>query len=421
MSGLKVERIGSGGDGVAEGPDGPVYVPFGLPGEIYEQDAGGYFSLKGPDSDQRIAARCQHFGVCGGCTAQHMRSDVYEAWKRGLVAGAFNAQGLATPEFSFVSVAAGTRRRCTLTAARARDGIRLGFHAEKSHDLIGLRECPVLMDAIVSRFDGLAAVANTMFGMMSKKAREGNVRLQVSALGGALDVAIDAAGVTVDADGRTQLADLAERHGFQRIAIGDDVVVLRDVPPLVTSAGVITPPPGAFFQAVESAERTMAEAVVAGLGKSKRVADLFSGIGTFTLPIAARARVMAIDSDKAALVALKEAANRARGLKPISTLLRDLVREPLSPMELADYDAVVLDPPRAGAKAQAEALAKSKIATVVMVVVQPSDVGAGRSGAGGWRFQARAYGGGRPVPMDGAPRSRGRAQAVTPHFAGQRT
>ncbi|MEQ1650247.1 MAG: class I SAM-dependent RNA methyltransferase, partial [Hyphomicrobiaceae bacterium] len=290
MNSFRIDRIGSGGDGVAEGPDGPVYVPFGLPGEIYERDAGGYFSLKGPDSEQRVGARCQHFGVCGGCIAQHMRRDVYEAWKRGLVAGAFNAQGLAAPDFSFVSVAPGSRRRCTLTAARARDGIRLGFHAAKSHDLIGLRECPVLMDAIVSRFDGLAAVANTTFGMMSKKAREGTVRLQVSALGGALDVAIDATGVNVDVDGRTQLADLAERHGFQRIAIGDDVVVLRDIPPLVTSAGVITPPPGAFFQAVESAERTMADAIVTGLGKSKRVADLFAGIGTFTLPIARKAR-----------------------------------------------------------------------------------------------------------------------------------
>ena len=301
-----------------------------------------------------------------------MRADVYEQWKRGIVTGAFNAQGLAAPEFSFMSVAPGSRRRCTLTAERSRDGIRLGYYAAKSHALVGLRECPVLMGAIVSRFDGLASVANTIFGMMSRKAREGTVRLQVAALGGALDVAIDAAGVTIDVDGRAQLATLAAQYGFQRIAIGEDVVVLRDVPPLVTPAGVINPPPGAFFQAVESAELTMAEVILAGIGKSKRVADLFSGVGTFTLPMARKARVMAVDSDKAALGALKAAVNRAQGLKPITILLRDLFREPLSPMELADFDAVVLDPPRAGAKAQTEALAKSKIATVVMVSCNPA-------------------------------------------------
>ncbi len=374
MSDVVVTRIGSGGDGVADDASGPVYIPFGLPGERYERGDGGTFRRVSAASEFRVAPPCQHFGTCGGCTAQHMRADTYEAWKRSIVAGAFNAQGLDTPDFSFVSVAPGTRRRCTLTAARTRDGIVLGYHAARSHDLIGLKECPVLMDAISSRFEGLRAVAQVVFGMMSRKAREGTLRLQIAALGGALDVMADGSGVTLDAEGRSQLATLAERYGFQRIAIGDDVVVLRDVPPLVTRAGVITPPPGAFFQAVESAEQAMADAIVTGLGKAKRVADLFAGVGTFTLPIAQRARVMAIDSDKAALETLKDATRRAQGLKPITTLQRDLFREPLSPMELKDYDAVVLDPPRAGAKAQAEALAASKIATAVMVSCNPASL-----------------------------------------------
>ena len=141
---------------------------------------------------------------------------------------------------------------------------------------------------------------------------------------------------------------------------------------LVGIAGAIPLPPGAFFQATAESERMMVERVVAGVGKAKRVADLFAGIGTFALPLARRARVFAVDSDKQAIAALVAGARVATGLKPIETRVRDLLDEPLSPLELADVDAVVFDPPRAGAKAQCDRLAKSKIKTVVAVSCNPA-------------------------------------------------
>ena len=139
-----------------------------------------------------------------------------------------------------------------------------------------------------------------------------------------------------------------------------------------TGQGPVVPPPGAFFQAVPEAEQAMIARVTAALGKTKEVGDLFCGIGTLTLPIAQKARVRAFDADRRAIDALNEAQKRNQGLKPFTARARDLFRDPLSPMEMKDLDAVVLDPPRAGARAQCERIAKSKVPRVVMVSCNPA-------------------------------------------------
>ena len=169
-----------------------------------------------------------------------------------------------------------------------------------------------------------------------------------------------------------QVAQLAGRSGIVRLSIGSETVMTTAEPSLALGSASVLPPPGIFLHAVPEAEQVMTEIILAALPKVKSVADLFCGLGTFTFALARRARVTAADGDKRAVAALGVAAKAAPGLKPVTALLRDLFREPLSARELDAFDAVVFDPPRAGAQAQCERLARSKVKTVVAVSCNPA-------------------------------------------------
>jgi 23S rRNA (uracil1939-C5)-methyltransferase len=171
------------------------------------------------------------------------------------------------------------------------------------------------------------------------------------------------------------LARIATQHGLARVTVDGEVLVELVRPRLRMGEADLAVPPGAFVQAVRQSEEMMRDLAVAALdsapGHSGRMADLFCGVGTFTLALARRDRVLAVDSDAAAVAALTGAARHSQGLKPIEAKVRDLFREPLTARELEPFDAVVLDPPRAGAQAQARELARSGIATVVAVSCDP--------------------------------------------------
>ena len=167
------------------------------------------------------------------------------------------------------------------------------------------------------------------------------------------------------------MAALAVRHGFARLTINKETVALVR-PPVLTFGGVdVEPPPGLFVQAAQESEDEMVRLVLAATAKAKRVADLFCGLGTFTFPLARRARVLAVDQKGSAIQALQAAARRAQGLKPIEAKVRDLFRMPVSAKELEGFDAVVFDPARSGAEEQASELARCKARTVVAVSCNP--------------------------------------------------
>jgi 23S rRNA (uracil1939-C5)-methyltransferase len=355
--------LGAQGDGVADTTDGPQYVPFALPGEVVRVGGDGLPELLSAPSPARRRPPCRHFGVCGGCVAQHMDETLYADWKRSIVVDALRQRGLEAEVAPLVRIGAGTRRRAVLAARREARGIMLGYHRRRSHDLFALEECPVLEPAIVNSLQGLCSIAAAL--------GRAEVRLTVLSTPAGLDVATDAGGPTIDPRTAAALAQLASTHRVARISIGSETILHRSSPALDLGGIAVTPPPGTFAQAVAEAEAVMIERVAAAVGKSRRVADLFAGIGTFALPLARTARVLAVDGDERALAALADAARRASGLKPIETRRRDLFREPLSSKELEDIDAVVLDPPRAGARAQAEALAKSAVPVVVAVSCDP--------------------------------------------------
>ena len=367
---LDVVRLGAQADGIAETNDGFVYVPGALPGERVvadvEGERGTLIAVETSAAD-RVTAPCSHFGKCGGCQIQHIAEGAYLEWKRGLVVAALRARGIDADVRDAVAFSGGVRRRATFTVAKSPSGVRLGFREAMSHALVDLKECPVLDGAIVEALPRLRDLAARVMK------QNGELRVYVLRAGNGLDV--DFSG-DLSALSPAELAELSKRaqaFGLVRLSLQKDPVFQAAEPVIRCGIAEVVPPPGSFLQASREAEEYMADLVAAAAGKkARRVADLFCGVGAFTFSLAKRAKVTAFDSDADAVSALRNGANRTQGLRGIGTVIRDLFSEPLSRRELADFDCVVCDPPRAGARAQAEMLAKSKVPTVIAVSCNPA-------------------------------------------------
>lgn len=367
---LAISRLGAQGDGVADTPSGPVYVPFALPGEtVLAEVAGDRGRLVAVEtaSDHRVAPVCRHFTRCGGCTLQHLARPAYEAWTSEQVLHAFAARGIAAPPMRpLVSVGPGERRRAAFSARRTSAGVVIGFHEERGRAIVDLAECPVTRAEIVAALPGLRRLLEPLMP------RDGEARVLATLTDAGLDIVVEGLAANVTADARAALARGAAALHLVRLVLGRDIAYAVAKPVVRFPPAEVVLPEGAFLQAAVSAERAMAGLVAAAVGKARRVGDLYCGCGTFTFALAGRASVLAVDSSAEAIAALAEAARRAKGLKPIATKVRDLARDPLSRKELEDFDAVVLDPPRAGARSQAEMLAKSKVARVIAVSCNPA-------------------------------------------------
>lgn len=360
---LTIARLGQRGDGVAETADGQVFVPFALPGEsvraVRDGDRAQVIEILTP-SASRIAAICPLFTRCGGCAAQHMSEELYSEWKRGQVVTALARAGIATEVAPLVDAHGAGRRRVTFHARRGEAGMRLGFMAARSHELIEVEACPVLVPGLARA----PAVAQHLANRLRASNKPLDIQLTASEAG--LDVDIRGHGPAGDALRRT-LTEAAERLDLARLSMHGEIVVERRAPFQLMGKAAVTPAPGGFLQATAKGEEVLSRLVREALPKAKRVADLFAGCGPFSVRLAETAHVAAFESDKAAVQALARAAGRTQGLKPIAAEARDLFRRPLLEHELNGFDAVVLDPPRAGAEAQVRRLAASKVPLVAYV------------------------------------------------------
>ena len=364
-----IARLGAQGDGIADTASGPVFVPYALAGERVQADVRGERARLIAiieASPERIAPVCRHFTHCGGCAVQHLRPPAYLAWKRELVASAFSARGIDAPIGHVATVGLGARRRASFSARRTGRGVVLGFHEAKAVDIVDLQECPVTASAIVRALPGLRRLVEPL---MSRRAA-GRVVVTLAANG--LDVAIEDVPVDPSVEVREFLAREAAALKLARLTLAGDTLYQATVPAVRFGTANVVLPARSFLQAAPAAEAEMVRLVTQAVGESKRVVDLFCGMGTFTFPLAQRAPVLAVDGDKSAITALANAANRTPGLKPIETKLRDLFREPLSVKELQGFDAAVFDPPRAGAATQAAALAASGVKTIAAVSCNPA-------------------------------------------------
>jgi len=368
---LIISRLAHRGDGLAETAAGPVYVPYTLPGEMVEVEA----MPRQPDrrrlirveraSPERIAPVCPHFGTCGGCAVQHWAWPRYRDWKRDLVVTALAQAGLAADVDDLVDAHGDGRRRVVFHARRDnRDILRVGFAALRAHDVVAIDRCPVLAPGLDGALPAAWAIAEAL------AATGKPLDIQATATDAGLDVDVRGSG-PLAASRLAELARIAETRKLARLTRHGELVAQHAAPSIRIGRADVLLPPGAFLQATAAGEAALARLVAEHVGAARTIADLFAGVGPFALRLAESARVAAADADAAAMAALQRAA-AARGLKPVTTQVRDLFRRPFVVGELDSYDAVVFDPPRQGAEAQARALAASRVPLIVGVSCNPA-------------------------------------------------
>jgi 23S rRNA (uracil1939-C5)-methyltransferase len=364
---LVVDHVGHRGHGVVFSKGQTLYVPYTLAGErIAIEAVDGH-----PDrprlldietaSPDRIAPFCPRFGSCGGCAIQHWRVESYQAWKRQLVVNALAQAGLDCQVNALIDAHGSGRRRIVAHARRGMQNVlSVGFSASGSHEIVPIDRCPILDPALARAFETARALAAAL-GSIGKP-----IDIQITATVSGMDIDIRGSG-PLAASATMGLSRLAAQHHVARLTRHGELVVMHAPPIVRMGAADVTLPPGSFLQATHLGEETLAEEVAKRCKGAKRIADLFCGVGPFSLRLAEQTRVYAYDSDEGAIAALRKAAPATRGLKPVEASVRDLFRRPLMPQELRDVDTVVFDPPRQGAQAQVSQLAASKVPTIVAV------------------------------------------------------
>ena len=364
MTEHKIIRLGHHGDGIAEGP---LYSPVTLPGEVVTGTIDGQ-TLRDvrivTPSDHRVAPPCKHFKSCGGCQLQHASDAFVADWKLDVVRNALNAHEIETELRPIITSPAQSRRRATFAAKRTKNGAMAGFHGRASDVVIEVPGCQLVEPELLAALPIAEKLA--IVGTSRKAALA--VTMTTSKYG--LDVAVQN-GKPLDGPLQQELAQLCDQLGLARLSWDGDVIAMRNPPHQQFGRAKVTPPAGAFLQATHHGEAALLAAVREAVGDAARVMDLFAGCGTFALPLAETARVHAVESEADMMRALDQGWRMAEGLKPVTTETRDLYRRPMLPDELAKIDAVVLDPPRAGAERQVAEIVKVGVPRVAYVSCNP--------------------------------------------------
>jgi 23S rRNA (uracil1939-C5)-methyltransferase len=371
----EVIKLAARGDGVTN--DGR-HVALTAPGDMVDIAAN---IIPGP---HHIDPPCRHFPKCGGCQLQHVDDATYADFIVDRIASALTAQKLDVPTIRPPHLSPPrTRRRASLRAERVGKRIVLGFNEAVSHYIVDIRECHILLPELFALVEPLRDLLGTMLGPR----KTANVHLTWTDQGA--DVAID--GVSVEGlAAHEALTGFAQNHRLARLAIDEGYGSeprWEPEPVTTTLDGVaVGLPIKGFLQATADGAQALTDAVREAMGEAALVADLFAGVGTFAVPIAAKARVLAVEGARDPALALRFAANR--GGRPIAVEHRDLFRRPLAQEELDKFEAVILDPPRAGAKEQAPALARAAIERIAYVSCNPATFArdARILAEGGWRI-----------------------------------
>lgn len=360
----KIERLGHQGDGIASGP---LFAPLTLPGETVTGTRDGDrlrdIRVVAP-SEARVTPPCRHFKACGGCQLMHGSDGFVAQWKQGVVRKALAAHGITTAFRSIVTSPIQSRRRATFSARRTKKGALAGFHGRASGVIIEIPDCRLLHPDLIA----LAPLAEAIAQVGASRKGELDVQITLSVDGP--DVSVSG-GKPLDASLEIALAQLAGAQNLARLSWDHELIAMRAPPGQMFDGIRVVPPPGAFLQATDHGQAVLISAMQEAVAGASRVADLFSGCGTFALPLARDAEVHAVEGARSMVDALDEGWRRASGLKQVTTEARDLFRNPLLPDELNRFDAVVLDPPRAGAEAQVREVAKSRVPVLGFVSCNP--------------------------------------------------
>ena len=387
MSDDTVVRVAARGDGITA--DGR-HAPFAAPGDTLLGDG---VVVPGP---HHRSPPCRHFPTCGGCQLQHLDDESYAGFVADRVATALAAQGLAVPLRPVHLSPPRTRRRATLHAEGKGGRVAIGFNAAASHAIVDMAECWVLSPPLFA----LVAPLRRLLQQLGLRRR---ASLQMTLVDQGVDLLI--AGFAPDGLRAAEtVTDFCEANGLARLSFDDGLgpeTRWEPRPVTVTLGGAAqgpgdaelrrkgggggTPvpfPPTGFLQATADGEAALVAAVREAVDGAATTADLFAGLGTFALALPGR--VYAAEGARDAVLALK-AAGAGRG---VFAEHRDLFRRPLTIAELDRFDAVVLDPPRAGAREQVAALAGCRVGRLAYVSCNPASFARDAAAlvAGGWRL-----------------------------------
>ncbi len=377
---VTIDSLGAQGDGVGASASGTLYAPFTLPGEVVRVETEtskdgrifGHLKEVVNPSAARIDPACRYFGECGGCALQHLDWVQYLSWKRDLILHALARKNITPGNILELQASPTASRRRAQFAARKRKGrVSLGFNARRSQRIVDLESCTVLRPAIVSM---LAPMRSLLAGLM---ANGDSMDVQVTDSENGLDILLMGKGEP-ELSVREQLVEFAETLDVARITwgglAGEPVELIAERrAPLISYGGVkLSPPAGAFLQATVEGEEILINLVTRWLEGCHAALDLFAGCGAFSLSLGRDMKVHAVDIAGDHLDALDHARRFAKNMREITVERRNLKRRPFLAQEMAKFDAVIFDPPRAGAREQALEIARSSVSRVVAVSCNPS-------------------------------------------------
>ena len=295
---------------------------------------------------------------------QHAANPFVADWKLGIVQGALAGQGLTATFRPILTSPPQSRRRATVAAKRTKNGAMIGFHMRGSETLVAVPNCQLLHPDLIAGFAGLEAIVKI------GSSRVGEVAITITRSLSGMDVMVTG-GKPLDSNLNLELARITEASGFARLTWNGETVALRTAPMQRFGRALVSPPPGAFLQATLEGEAALLASIVDAIGPARKIADLFAGVGTFALALAENCEVFAYEGEAPMIAALDKGARNTQGLKRVVAQTRDLFRRPLEPDEFKGIDAVVIDPPRAGAEAQMTVLAKSDVPVIASVSCNP--------------------------------------------------
>ena len=352
-------RVAAKGDGVTA--DGR-HIAFSAPLDRLNEDGG---LIRGP---HHVEAPCQHFRTCGGCSLQHLDAESYARFLTERVAYALEGQGLHAETLHPPRISRPRSRiRASLRAARLGDQVKLGFSSAGSHRIVDLEQCEIMAPEL---FALLAPLRQFLKGAARRK-HDMNIEMTL------VDQGIDLLIGNYEPEGleqREALSAFAKSNGLARLSVDGGYgpeTQWEPEPVTVTLGGTaVSFPHSAFLQPTREGQQALVSAMREAVGDAHLVADLFAGLGTFTLALGEEQKVYAAEGARDAIGALKLAANHSS--RQIFCEHRDLFRRPLSADELNRFDAVILDPPRAGAREQVLQLAQSDVAKICYISCNPA-------------------------------------------------
>ena len=350
-------------------------VPFSLPDDkvhlsIDSEGQAKLIELE-PSSSYRNEPKCPQFTKCGGCSLQHASESFVSNWKKLIVTEELKRRNIRPNFLTAFVTPERSRRRAVFSGRRTKKGTLVGFHSPRSENIVSIVGCVILELKILSFLSGMekiTALACT---------RSSIIKIYVSNSENGLDVCVEGA-KPLDQELQENIASIVVEYQLARLSWDGDLIASMKPPVQIMGNIKIVPPEFFFMQATLEAEKAMVRDICESLESEMIVADLFSGCGTFTLPLAQTKKVIAFESSFQMLKALDTAYRDASHLKGIETIVRNLKRNPVTSEELSRVSGVVVNPPRSGAAEQCKELAKSKIKKVLLVSCNPETFSRGR-------------------------------------------